>query len=399
MAHLIEATYKVTTPMFCGGADSKESAELRLPSFKGALRFWWRALAWSRHGGNLQAIRKEEECLFGSTRTGQSRVLMRFKAPATPLRPVSKGTVLTIPGTQKVVGDGARYLGYGVMEAFTSKNKGTEAGQLWRTCLNAPFSFSVQVRVRDESAVEQLKCALVALGTFGGFGAKARKGYGSVALQSLSDGETEHPPVLSSLGDLKRTIRTLVPESGRRPEFTALSAGSRHLVVTSNDREPLALLDRLGRELVRFRSWGHRGRVLGSESERRFQDDHDMMKRQPRQRKGHPRRVAFGLPHNYGSGRDQMVGPQNDRDSTKLDRRASTLFIHIHQCGNTPVAILSFLPARFLPKGRSRISVGGQSVRQKPEPELYQPVCDFLDRLLDESKRKETFNDVVEVKA
>ncbi len=34
---------EVITPMFLGGADGK-SAELRAPSIKGALRFWWRAM-------------------------------------------------------------------------------------------------------------------------------------------------------------------------------------------------------------------------------------------------------------------------------------------------------------------------------------------------------------------
>ena len=43
----IEATFKVVTPMFMSGADQSQ-AELRTASIKGALRFWWRALAWER---------------------------------------------------------------------------------------------------------------------------------------------------------------------------------------------------------------------------------------------------------------------------------------------------------------------------------------------------------------
>jgi len=42
--NLIRATYRITTPMFCGGAERQ--AEFRLPSFKGVLRLWWRALEW-----------------------------------------------------------------------------------------------------------------------------------------------------------------------------------------------------------------------------------------------------------------------------------------------------------------------------------------------------------------
>ena len=56
MVTAIEATYLVTTPVFCGGAH-RERAELRPPSFKGVLRFWWRALSWSRLDGNLEVKR------------------------------------------------------------------------------------------------------------------------------------------------------------------------------------------------------------------------------------------------------------------------------------------------------------------------------------------------------
>ena len=91
-----------------------------------------------------------------------------------------------------------------------------------------------------------------------------------------------------------------------------------------------------------------------------------------------------------------QVGPYNNRD---LDRRASPLFIHIHECGSTPVAVLSFLPARFLPKGKSDISVGKDRVSQRPEEELYCPIHEFLDRLLDSGKRKEKFVDALEVRS
>jgi CRISPR-associated protein Cmr1 len=81
-----------------------------------------------------------------------------------------------------------------------------------------------------------------------------------------------------------------------------------------------------------------------------------------------------------------------------LDRRASPLFIHIHECGETPVAVVSFLPARFLPEGESDISVGGKKIAQSPENELYRPIHAFLDRLLDAKQRQEPFTIAVELK-
>ena len=62
MSVSIEAAYQVVTPLFCAGADPKRP-ELRCASFKGVLRYWWRALAWRRFGGDLDAIRQNEEPL------------------------------------------------------------------------------------------------------------------------------------------------------------------------------------------------------------------------------------------------------------------------------------------------------------------------------------------------
>ena len=414
MAIEIEATYRVVTPMFCGGADPEQRAELRLASFKGVLRFWWRALAWSRCAGDLRRIREQEDGLFGSAGAGQSRVSMRLSPDSVPPGVIKKGEVLAAsradarPGP---VGEGARYLGYGVMEAFASKNKGTRAGDLTRACLPAPFEFTVRMRLREnerdgDEPRRSLIDALICLGTHGGMGARSRKGYGSLVIRSLRvDGEPRWSPpqtpseLRDSLAGLRRNHDAAGP-----PEYTALSGQARHLLVPSgnNEARPMELLDLVGRELMRYRSWGHNGKVLGSDSEQNFKPDHDLMK--GRQRNRHPERIAFGLPHNYGKGPDAQVGPQDP----KLDRRASPLFIHIHECGDTPVAVLSFLPARFLPKGRSDISVGRDSVRQVPENGLYQPIHRFLDRLLtpppnppsppNPRARKEPFGNVVEVK-
>ena len=398
MPTVIDATYRVVTPLFCSGAEA-DQPELRLASFKGVLRFWWRALAWSQYGGRLETIREHENLLFGSPDSGQSRVIMRLmhaeNSPATSLC----GEVLRASGSTQAVGQGARYLGYGLMEAFFSRKKRRQAGQLIRACLRSPFEFAVQMRGRDlsESEVTSLRNALIALGTLGGMGAKSRKGYGSMVLQSLHIDAAERWSKPKSPLEMRKVIASLRNNSGIKalPEFTALSPGSRHVLVSSEVREPVALLNLIGCELLRFRSWGRNGKILGRfDSERRFEDDHDLMKQKGRRTK-HPRRIAFGLPHNYGPSPKQQVKP-NDRH---LDRRASPLFIHIHECGDSPIAVLSFLPSRFLPAGKSKISVGGTPVRQAPEDRLYRPIHEFLDRLRARTERKERFSNAWEVQA
>ena len=366
----INATYKVVTPMFCGGAEPKNHSELRLASFKGALRFWWRALAWSRLDGQLEDIRHQEDIMFGSAKGGQSRVLMkldpRYRAP----KILKANSVLRASSrsNSKIVGNGARYLGYGVIKA---------QGQLERACLQAPFPFTVQIRCHslDEVQRKSLENALIALGTLGGMGAKSRKGYGSLVLQSLCvDGEEQwtHP---SGIDDLINETPKCCGNLNRRawPKYTALSNMSRHVFLPSDLQEPLELLDLVGKELVDNRNSEH------DRSDRLW-------------------RIAFGLPRKCGMEKVEPCDDSHDKHRKKLDRRASPLFIHIHECGTSPVAVLSFLPARFLPEGRNKISVGGHKVDQKHEDELYIPVCNFLDRLLDSNQHKESFINPVGLK-
>ncbi|MEZ5448805.1 MAG: type III-B CRISPR module RAMP protein Cmr1 [Thiolinea sp.] len=71
-ARKITATYRITTPMFIGDADQQAST-ISPAAFKGALRFWWRALNWGRirtvKANDAEALRQlhqEESDLFGS---------------------------------------------------------------------------------------------------------------------------------------------------------------------------------------------------------------------------------------------------------------------------------------------------------------------------------------------
>ncbi len=63
------------TPMFLSGAD-RRTPELRAPSIKGALRFWWRAM----HGHlPIEELREKEAKIFGGTGEKESKSLLRIK--------------------------------------------------------------------------------------------------------------------------------------------------------------------------------------------------------------------------------------------------------------------------------------------------------------------------------
>ena len=284
MSTEIEATYRVATPLFCAGAN-QQHAELRLPSFKGVLRFWWRALAWSRLRGSLDDIGHEEDHLFGSSSHGQS-LLTLVRVECRRRNSAAAGNDL-----RQRVGAGARYLGYGLMDVGTGQ----------RGFLGPGFNFTVQMRVRDpRQRIEHLIGALKTLGLLGGIGARSRKGFGSVSLESLRLGgvETWRPP--ASAESLSNTIQGILKSSGRGglPKYTALSSQSRIVLMESDHSDPLQLLDVIGREL------------------------RDGIRTAPRRE-----RFAFGLPR-----------------APRTERRASPLFIHIHQCSGARLPCWRFCP-------------------------------------------------------
>ena len=386
------ATYRVVTPMFLGGADPLQEAELRVPSFKGALRFWWRALMMWRGVREVQELHDHENELFGcsDSKIGQSKVLLRIETVHWP-EMLKSGDILGEHGgkadiTHKVVADGVRYLGYGLMEAFDGQK--TEGGRLIRSCISAPSEFRLHVRFNPRATVEdcrQVLGALKLLGLCGCLGSRARRGFGSLTLTNLSgcDGSAWNPPCTISEweSNLNETLGTRTAFAGMAAWTGFVPGQSKVLLVQEAGKMPLEILGRLGRDFVFFRSWGRNGRVLGKESEKRFLGDHDLMKTQTAQRRGHPKRIVFGLPHNYGKSPDQHVEPGDPL----FDRRASPLFFHIHQSSAMvpPIGVLLFLPSRFLPPEHDKISVGEHDVplAHGGEGEFWKPVHDFLERL------------------
>lgn len=378
------ANLRIVTPAFVGGA-TPDTAELRPPTIKAQLRFWWRALALGRLDCDLARVQVEEDRLFGSTRSGQGQFLISVHRDG-PLNILKKGKVLQI-SNGNTVGPGARYLGYGVMEAFASRKKGTKEGQLTRPCIKAPLTFSVSCRFRParnsedrahlERCREQLVAAIKAWTLFGAMGSKARKGYGSVSLVSLRWDGAE----IAVEGDYQERARGLLTDVAHvtRPEnvpYTAFSSLSEIVFVKgTRDQDPLDLLDSIGKEQVFFRSWGRGGKVLGQPSEKNFEEDHDLSKGDRRVSIKHPKRVAFGLPHNYGSSSKQQVTGKS------VDRRASPLFIHLEQPydDSTPTAIISLMPAKFLPE--DRIKSFDKEVDLDTSSSFWNPLTDYLERL------------------
>lgn len=335
----LEAEFRVVTPLFMGGANP-QSAELRAPSIKGVLRFWWRAMALGRLK-SVESVRSEEARIFGSTK-GQSSVQILLSPPKKMVR-LRRNSVLEYNGGG-VVGDGARYLGYGVIES--------KGGVLSRQCIGYPLQ-GCKLRLvfrpnTPEDDIESVEAALLAMGFFGGLGSRSRKGYGSFNLVNL---KRDNDPVFTmpnDLEDLKKAMLNLLDKKGRYkitphiglPPYTAFSNLTR-IDIIDVEEDPLKVLNLIGEKMMDYRSY------LKSKT---FSSDHHLLRDaiDGKVITNHPRRVVFGLPNNYhfSDGEKPIVKAET------YDRRASPLFIHIQQLNeNQYAAIAAIFPADFLPSG------------------------------------------------
>lgn len=341
----LEAKFGVVTPLFMSGADLHK-AELRVPSIKGDLRFWWRALALGRLG-SVENVRNEEARIFGSAGgEGQSRVHLRL-SQSNNYDFFKKDDILKYSGSGEVAGSGARYLGYGLMNA---------SGKLGRSAFNCNFDLGILFKPKTEKEdVKNVVAALIAMGLFGGLGSRSRRGYGSLNLLELKNDGAKVFEQPKDGEDLKLNIQELfehfdIKAYSDLPPYTAYSTGTR-IDILNLGENPLRLLNSVGEALMMYRSYGRNGKVNGKNAERNFDDDHDMVSQAITEKiNTHPRRVVFGLPHNYhfsNTGVNVGVKPQ------KYERRASPLFLHIQSLENGQYAtVASIFPAKFLPEGK-----------------------------------------------
>jgi len=354
--------------MFMAGNDQQQ-AEFRIPSLLGALRFWYRATAPGNLSQNIPALREAETKLFGSTDTGQARFLVRMGQ--------NKITVVTNNKPEWCRRPGIGYLGYGPITYVKEK------GNIVRSYIQEGSTISFSFIFRPRSVIpdiEGLRRAIKALALFGGMGSRSRRGFGSVTLESLKneDGkELWSPP--RTREELHDAIQEFITSIGSRdviglPDYTAFTSSSR-IILSGTGRDPINLLDSIGREMIRYRSYGS-SRNGGPHTlpwgEKQdyplFADDHDLLQslNQNPDPGRHPRRVAFGLPHNYyfGSTRQKI-----DVTGESSERRASPLFIHLHQLERAYVAVLTYLPAKFLP--------GGESIKMVANGRPSKVTCNF----------------------
>lgn len=367
----LEAQYEIVTPMFIGGAHPNDAPEIRPPSVKGALRFWWRALQWGNclndHHGDVNVALKhlylKEAELFGAAakedQFGQGKISLKIKIDngKRELAVATKNGILPNPaaGQCYLLGQGLYHFKDGFLRAAISPSQ----------------SFSVILKLHDTVSAQSIADALMAFGLLGGLGSRARKGWGAIAIRSLAytdqSKKSQTLPVPNDIETYKKCLTQLLSQpDAPLPPFSAFSKHSRIDISTMADN-PLQALNQVGEEMQHYRSYGQKKnmehKVNGKKAEQNFKEDHDLVLDFAHGKviKDHPRRVVFGLPHNYFYSNGTKVDVDAYHDGTS--RRASPVIIHIHQFSSgRSIGIHCLLKSQFLPeRGRIQLKKGHKS--------------------------------------
>jgi CRISPR-associated protein Cmr1 len=398
------ARYRVTAPLFMGTPAGPSKLGLNLGGVKAAVRFWWRALNYAKLGRDVNALRVAEARLFGaaadqSAAAGRSRFLWRLQwANGEPTKREA-GRDQLLPGASNL--RGLVYLaGQGLMEVGRNETRrladGTQEiirrvpwGELKRPCYwdDQPSLLEIRLLAPDGALHngqqwtpdgESFVDALQLLGLLGGIGSRKSRGFGSLSLAyvvlehsdetSVAGPETREGYESAVVALLSKYPAALVTDLPDFPSFWKRSvvwllAGPGSTDIESSKyrttppfqvaNDPLSLLNHIGRQMVRYRSFGRaagRGRqtTLDEHAEQNFADDHDWAKHPETglHAAHHARRIAFGMPQGYTGCEVAWVKPSGN------ERRGSPLLIHLHRLGNGEhMALATMLPARLVPDG------------------------------------------------
>lgn len=340
---------RVITPMFLAGADG-QTPELRAPSIKGAMRFWWRAL--NGHKGEKE-MRLAEEYLFGGV-----------------LKDGAKRSKVTVMVSQQNVKTGS------LPRSSSDKEKNPGIHYLWYTI---PMNndrpgiweggFSVQLSSFDRNALEEVSLAFWTLANFGGLGTRARRGAGCFKIEQIHTNTTQNSfeyiqSPKEAIGDyIRRNVSKLAQqfgfvknfESATLTPFPMFKNVQIHLL-QEGETSALLALEKIGYSYQQFRQ--------------RLQPDYNGVKdyiisgSTPRQVK----RAEFGLPLSFRFSSLGSAGADIKTSRKDIDRSASSMMIHVNEAGGRYYVVITNFASDLLPE-----NVNLKVVTPRRNPQDYSP--------------------------
>jgi len=166
-----EYDVEVITPMFLAGAD-KNKAELRVPSIKGMLRFWWRATCGI---DDIEDMKKLEDEIFGST-DKKASFSISINQDFQTSKDLFSGKKFSVSSKGRTFQlDILHYLAFGCVTYNKEKRGNIVDKEYIKPASNFRLSLNANKKIIDE-----IEMVLTHFINFGGLGAKSRNGFGSL---------------------------------------------------------------------------------------------------------------------------------------------------------------------------------------------------------------------------
>ncbi len=176
-------TLSHTMPAFVGNA--QKSSDWRIPTIKGAMRYWWRLVVSGQnpHWTDHKILLDREGRLFGQVLTDssatKSQVRLCFDGGSRPLSTKpwpAQGFGRVGEGRESAPGD--LYLGYGAILKERGASHPTPAKDRWIE----PNTDGTVLLQSPPGACAEIQLALAALHHLGGLGNRSRRGWGSAVV-------------------------------------------------------------------------------------------------------------------------------------------------------------------------------------------------------------------------
>lgn len=345
---------EVITPLFLGGADARGVPELRAPSMRGAMRYWYRALlGGAKLPGELalHALHSIESDLFGEAEGGGT-LATRLRTKGTqPIQPYERDRAIRTPDGD-FLPTGKDYL----LWSMSSTGKpGTHRSQPARQYIEPGTMFDIILSATlDKTALKKGEAAFWLLANLGAVGARANRGAGS--FHATSNDSPIPFKTTASISDLQNYlhagIAACLKQAGlvyqqelSQVEFDILHPDVCEICIVADASKGWdsyrSALEGLG---SRFRDYRTHTKPKGV-----GRNDHDAVLKWFEQGGQGPilKRPIFGLPIPF---RYSQGGPSDVIVHQDGDRRGSPLHIKITRLSSGQyVGILILFKSRFLP--------------------------------------------------
>lgn len=375
-------TYKLITPLFGGGVVAAETdpvTPIRGTEIRGHLRFWWRATRGGQFNGSLEDMKAFEDKLWGaaanttkkSDRTEPVQIAVEIISDGQAdspfeLVPNKRGQYQPRPRKGSVVPAYAAFPLQPTREEAIAraKPKTVQVGVEFRLTISYP---------KDKDMGKEVEAAVWAWETFGGIGARTRRGFGALQCTEVN-GNTDTclaPNSNQIEGQIKTKLKQYVATGNMHKDIPHLLPESAKFKVTEKQKDAPAAWNFLINRLRGFRQ-DRRGSKYGPSL---WPEPNAIRSLAKKPTKGTPiekfPRARFGLPILFHFPQERNLEDATLNGAGDVERFSSPLILRPLSCTDGAVGLALILAGPIgPPSDELELQIQGQ---KKPFP--VDPLC------------------------